>query len=183
MKSKLCLTVASLITALCLTGCSNNSQSASADENTAEPNIPKPTGLPLYTGYWNDFDSLSKVKQKYGDELRYWGGAYTLADDKIDALIAGERRGDEQSFYVTALPAPMSELAGQALQDGEYPPVIVDRFYTPDDMDPLEYEDKVYNHPRAAELDRKFSAVHKLDMVYVMNECELIADAKNDTLP
>lgn len=169
--------------AFALTGCAGShvSQTAGADADSRA--VRSAASVPLYHGMFNDFDSLSKKAALNGDLLRYWAGAYTLADDRMDAMIAGKRQGEEKSFYVTALPAGMQDLAPRALKEGEYPPALLDKFLSRSDMTPEEYEEKIYNDPRAAELDRKFSAVHKLDMVYVMNECELVADAMNDTMP
>ena len=187
MRTKCLFMLVALSSALIINGCAafmSDQEKAEMYREQAKEDLyyyaKKGRPVPLYQ-YWTAGTNYTY----YGEDLtplRGWIGAYTLADYDIDKLIAGERQGNEKSFYLTAVSESLKK-DWERLPDGEYGPAILSKFGSPAGVDPVEYKTKVFDHPRIKDLEIKFNAMHRVNRSYVKKNCRLIVDGMNDSLP
>lgn len=162
-----------------LSGCSLTSRHESAIQDREEAGRP----VPFYYAFLSGIGTYNGLAYSEGDKIRYWIGGYTYADYDLDSKLAGERQGDEKSFYITAAPLAVKQLAEKHLPEHEYATVTLEKFESPAEIKPSVFYEQVYNSSRAVELDRGFNALHKISDGYVMKNCKLIVDGMNDALP
>lgn len=170
MQTKWILLLAAAVSAVSFSGCTAMSR-ASLDYIGAPVNV-------YETGY-----SFASEAHRNDTSRGMFNGAFTYADYTVDSKIAGERQDDEVSMYIITAPK-QNKVNWSKLPEHIYAPIHCTRFDNSDSgLSSDDFVKQIYNNPRAVELDKAFSAVHKISSAVVEKKCEMIVDAINDTIP